>query len=239
MRFTLLSMTLLGVASTQQWVIDDGFCLWANQIRCRTGQRDVAAVREQVQVSLQSVAAAEWLSVGVPPAAFQKVMDYIETAPCTDNATECTPFRPWLPCADGPVAAPKSHHLITNTSALGLLSVTVPTSTREPFHTHQAFSVMLVNIGGDDGDGQRYFNEHDEIVFDHPPHPPNPNADIHVQWMQPEWFHSIQNTGPLHHQGAAAVTGAGAVAAGGYAALRAMLLDTGPVAAAVPAAVAI
>ena len=50
------------------------------------------------------------------------------------------------------------------TSEAALLSVTVPTDTREPYHTHQAFSLMIVNIGGDDGDGQRYFGEHDQVI---------------------------------------------------------------------------
>jgi hypothetical protein len=105
-----------------------------------------------------------------------------------------------------------------------VLSVSVPTNTREPFHTHEAFSFMCINMGGDSGDGQTYFNEHNQIVFNDKPHKPNQSADIHVQWMVPEWFHSIQNTGPLK-----AKIGSGyQLSSGGYHALRVMFLGSQP-----------
>jgi hypothetical protein len=101
----------------QQWVIDPGFCAFANMIRCRVdGLADVDAVRRNIESSLISIDTNEWTSLGVAPSSFARIMDHIRSAPCADNATQCTPFRPWFACTDGPVAAPRSHHLITNTT---------------------------------------------------------------------------------------------------------------------------
>ena len=85
-----------------------------------------------------------------------------------------------------------------------------------------------------------------KVVWDHPPHAPNATADVHVQWMQPEWFHSIQNTGPVNvkvKRGTSSRSGqsvdssvdsssVGSVgdSSTGYSALRIMLLSTGPAA---------
>ena len=85
-----------------------------------------------------------------------------------------------------------------------------------------------------------------KVVWDHPPHAPNATADVHVQWMQPEWFHSIQNTGTVNDKvirGTSSRSGqsvdssvdsssVGSVgdSSTGYSALRIMLLSTGPAA---------
>jgi hypothetical protein len=86
---------------------------------------------------------------------------------------------------------------------------------------------MLTNMGGDSGDGQRYFNEHNGIVFDIKPHKPNATAEVHVQWMLPEWFHSIQNTGPMK-QGTPLTQQNLVQSVGGYHALRIMFLGSYP-----------
>jgi hypothetical protein len=86
---------------------------------------------------------------------------------------------------------------------------------------------MVVGLYGDGGDGQRYYDEHDHILWEVPPHTPNASVDVHVQWMLPEWFHSIENTGPLPGTtGRLGTAAGGGFSGGGYAALRVMMLDT-------------
>ena len=57
-------------------------------------------------------------------------------------------------------------------------------------------------------------------MFDFPPHAPDLNADIHVEWMVSEWLHSFEDTGPLNQ------TQPRAPGPSGFSALRVMLLDT-------------
>ena len=54
---------------------------------------------------------------------------------------------------------------------------------------------MITNVKGDSGCGQKYFEENNNVLFETDPHTPDPNAVLHIQWMLPEWFHSIENTG--------------------------------------------
>ena len=50
---------------------------------------------------------------------------------------------------------------------------------------------------GDNGQGMMYFNETNSTVFAVLPHPPNASVPLLVEFMQPEWLHSIQNIGGL------------------------------------------
>jgi hypothetical protein len=156
--FALQVVLAAGASGAEQkWVFDDGFCVFANQIRCLRNLASVADVRTDVIRSLQSVDRNSWGVFGIPTAPLEGIVQYIQTAPCELNVTECPVFHPWFACTDGPIAAPNSHKILLKNTDVEVLAVSVPENQREPFHTHQGFSIMIEHIGGDSGDGQRYF----------------------------------------------------------------------------------
>jgi hypothetical protein len=91
-------------------------------------------------------------------------------------------------------AAPASHRLLLDNSRVRVLEVVIEPGTREPEHTHQAPSVMIV----DEPAGIRYYQA-GTMLFESPepgPSPSEPSASgpgVRVSWMEPEGPHSVEN----------------------------------------------
>ena len=86
-------------------------------------------------------------------------------------------------------AAPASHRLLLDNSRVRVLEVVIEPGTREPEHTHQAPSVMIV----DEPAGIRYYQA-GSVLFESPA--PEPSASEHavrVSWTEPEGPHSVEN----------------------------------------------
>jgi hypothetical protein len=86
---------------------------------------------------------------------------------------------------DALVAAAGSHRVIMENSQVRVLDVVIEPGTREPEHTHQAVSVMIV----DEPARIRYY-EGEELRFESPSGSP---AGVRVSWMEPEGPHSVEN----------------------------------------------
>ena len=82
-------------------------------------------------------------------------------------------------------AAPASHRLLLDNDRVRVLEVSIEPGAREPEHTHQARSVMIV----DEPAGIRYY-ESAAMLFESAA-PPEPG--VRVRWMEPEGPHSVQN----------------------------------------------
>ena len=205
--------------SDRGWVFDDdGFCPYISMLQGVLHSNESVAraeLRRRLSTIPESVVTSQ---CGLPTALMSSIDDFVQThAACTNNTGEPFPFRPWQDCLEGPVAAPKSHTVLWSNEDVQVLFVAVPTMTREPYHVHSDLSLMFVNRDGDNGEGQRYFDEANNVVWEQPPHAPNASAPLQVQFMAPEWFHSIQNLGGLNGSEASN---------SGYGAYRFMLRGT-------------
>jgi hypothetical protein len=100
------------------------------------------------------------------------------------SATTPGPW-PWPPAMDALRAAPASHRLLLDNDRVRVLEVVIEPRTREPEHTHQAVSVMIV----DEPAMIRYYQA-GSLLFESPARPePGPS----VSWMEPEGPHSVEN----------------------------------------------
>ena len=97
------------------------------------------------------------------------------------------PLWPWPKTMDALVAAPSSHRVLLENDRVRVLEVVIEPRTREPEHTHQAASVMIVDeparIRYYQGDALQYESQ---ARFESPP-------GMRVRWMEPEGPHSVQN----------------------------------------------
>ena len=97
------------------------------------------------------------------------------------------PLWPWPKTMDALVAAPSSHRVLLENDRVRVLEVVIEPRTREPEHTHQAASVMIVDeparIRYYQGDTMQYESQ---APFESPP-------GVRVRWMEPEGPHSVQN----------------------------------------------
>jgi plastocyanin len=84
-------------------------------------------------------------------------------------------------------AAPDSHHILVDNDRVRVLEVVIEPGAREPEHTHQAPSVMIV----DEPARIRYYAG-DTLQFESPARLPAP-AGTRVSWMEPEGPHSVEN----------------------------------------------
>jgi hypothetical protein len=94
---------------------------------------------------------------------------------------------PWPDTMDALAAAPASHRVLLENDRVRVLDVVVEPRTREPEHTHQAPSVMIV----DEPARIRYY-QGGELLFESPASPqarPGPR----VSWLEPEGPHSVEN----------------------------------------------
>lgn len=94
---------------------------------------------------------------------------------------------PWPDTMDALLAAPDSHRVLLENARVRVLEVVIEPHTREPEHTHQAASVMLV----DEPSRIRYYAG-DTLQFESPEHTARPPG-IQVSWMEPEGPHSVEN----------------------------------------------
>jgi quercetin dioxygenase-like cupin family protein len=95
---------------------------------------------------------------------------------------------PWPKTMDALIAAPGSHRVILENDRVRVLEVVIEPRGREPEHTHQAPSVMIIDepaaIRYYEGDALRFESSGD---FESRP-------GVRVRWMEPEGPHSVENT---------------------------------------------
>jgi predicted metal-dependent enzyme (double-stranded beta helix superfamily) len=94
---------------------------------------------------------------------------------------------PWPQTSDATTAAPGSHRVLIDNDRVRVLEVVIEPGSREPEHTHQAFSVMVI----DQPARIRYYLG-EELQFESPQRTDNAPA-IRVRWMPPEGPHSVEN----------------------------------------------
>jgi quercetin dioxygenase-like cupin family protein len=88
---------------------------------------------------------------------------------------------------DALLAAPASHRVLIDNDRVRVLEVVIEAGTREPEHTHQAPSVMIV----DQPAGIRYYVE-GALTFE-TPGGSTTAAGPRVSWLEPEGPHWVEN----------------------------------------------
>ena len=88
---------------------------------------------------------------------------------------------------DALVAAPASHRVLLENDRVRVLEVVIEPRTREPVHTHQAVSVMIV----DEPARIRYY-QGGAPLYESPARSESPPG-VRVRWMEPEGPHSVHN----------------------------------------------
>jgi len=105
------------------------------------------------------------------------------------NASEAHPIA-W----DGPesldavVASPDSHTVLFENEHVRVLEVIIGPGVKEPIHTHQWVSVMLI----DDPATLKYYGKEDEVVFEGM-YPPPEAGTSGMLWLEPEDLHAVEN----------------------------------------------
>jgi quercetin dioxygenase-like cupin family protein len=94
---------------------------------------------------------------------------------------------PWPTAMDALLAAPGSHRVLIENDRVRVLDVLIEPGTREPEHTHQAPSVMIV----DEPARIRYYTG-DTLQFESRAHSEAPPG-TRLRWMEPEGPHSVEN----------------------------------------------
>ena len=94
---------------------------------------------------------------------------------------------PWPQTMDGLLAAPGSHRLVLHNDRVRVLEVVIEPGAREPEHTHQALSVMIVAEPA-----QIRYYQGNALLFESQPRPRSA-SDARVRWMEPEDPHSVEN----------------------------------------------
>ena len=95
---------------------------------------------------------------------------------------------PWPETMDALQAAPASHRLLLDNDRVRVLDVAIEPGAREPEHTHQAASVMII----DEPARIRYY-QGDALLFESQA-PSESQPGVRVRWMEPEGPHSVENT---------------------------------------------
>jgi hypothetical protein len=94
---------------------------------------------------------------------------------------------PWPETMDALLAAPASHRVLLDNDFVRVLEMVIEPGAREPEHTHQAPSVMIV----DEPARIRYYRG-EELRFESPARSGSPPG-VRVRWMEPEGPHSVEN----------------------------------------------
>jgi hypothetical protein len=94
---------------------------------------------------------------------------------------------PWPETMDALIAAPASHRVLLENDRVRVLEVVIEPGAREPEHTHQAASVMIV----DEPARIRYYAG-DAVRFKSRARSETPPG-VWVRWMEPEGPHSVEN----------------------------------------------
>jgi hypothetical protein len=105
-------------------------------------------------------------------------------------ASDMTTESPWLwpDTMDALLAAPASHRVLLENDRIRVLEVVIEPGTREPEHTHQAASVMIV-----DGPARIRYYAGGTVRFESRSGSESPPSGIRVRWMEPEGPHSVEN----------------------------------------------
>jgi hypothetical protein len=94
---------------------------------------------------------------------------------------------PWPETMDALLAAPGSHRVLLENDRVRVLDVVIGPGAREPEHTHQAPSVMIV----DEPARIRYYAG-GAVRFESPARS-GFSPGVRVCWMEPEGPHSVEN----------------------------------------------
>ena len=94
---------------------------------------------------------------------------------------------PWPQTMDALLAAPASHRVLLENDRVRVLEVVIEPGAREPEHTHQAASVMIV----DEPARIRYYAG-GALRFESQARAGSPSG-VRVRWMEPEGPHSVEN----------------------------------------------
>jgi hypothetical protein len=94
---------------------------------------------------------------------------------------------PWSASMDALVAAPASHRVLMENERVRVLEVVIEPGTREPEHTHQAPSVMII----DEPARIRYYAG-DALQFESKARSET-QPGTRLRWMEPEGPHSVEN----------------------------------------------
>jgi predicted metal-dependent enzyme (double-stranded beta helix superfamily) len=94
---------------------------------------------------------------------------------------------PWPETMDALQAAPASHRLLLENDRVRVLDVVIEPGTREPEHTHQAASLMII----DEPARIRYYAG-SALRFESQARPESPPG-LRASWMEPEDPHSVEN----------------------------------------------
>ncbi len=94
---------------------------------------------------------------------------------------------PWPKTMDALLAAPASHRLLLENDRVQVLDVVIEPRAREPEHTHQAPSIMII----DEPARIRYYAG-GALRFESPARS-GFSPGVRVRWMEPEGPHSVEN----------------------------------------------
>jgi len=94
---------------------------------------------------------------------------------------------PWPETLDALTAAPASHRVVLDNDRVRVLEVVIEAGAREPEHTHQAASVMII----DEPARIRYYA--DGVLRFESQAPSGSSPGVRVRWMEPEGPHSVEN----------------------------------------------
>jgi hypothetical protein len=84
---------------------------------------------------------------------------------------------------DAVLAAPASHHVLVDNDRVRVLEVVIEPGTREPEHTHQAPSVMII-----DEPARIRYHQGGTLLFESQA-PLGSWPDVRVHWTEPEGPH--------------------------------------------------
>ena len=94
---------------------------------------------------------------------------------------------PWPQTMDALLAAPASHRLLLENDRVRVLDVVIEPGAREPEHTHQAVSLMIIDeparIRYYTGSALRFESQARSVS----------QPGVRVRWMEPEGPHSVEN----------------------------------------------
>jgi hypothetical protein len=102
------------------------------------------------------------------------------------NMTTPQPW-PWPETMDALLAAPASHRLLLENDRVRVLDVVIEPGAREPEHTHQAASLMII----DEPARIRYYTG-SALLFESQARSES-QPGVRVRWMEPEGPHSVEN----------------------------------------------
>ena len=100
----------------------------------------------------------------------------------------------WDPSLDAVIAAPDSHTIKLENEKVRILEVIIPPGVKEPMHTHNRSSIMIVQSSAKiryyDENGN--FNDYQKREID--------SNNPHIEWMGPEGLHAVENIDTVQYR---------------------------------------